>query len=150
MEYGNSTFPKGLFPFALQGVRRRFSIGGARAIVHLSVYTGFISARAVGAPMRLQVYTPILGSGRFGHEPISMSTPSPGCPPFGTSGCAYKGSQVTFSMKMFFYGEGSKGHLKTHLGASNSTRYSSYGLIKFQFSMESTWKCQPNNALFQL
>ena len=35
-----------------------------------------------------------------------------------------------------FYGEGSKGHPKTHLGASNSTRYSRYGLVKFQFSTE--------------
>ena len=48
----------------------------------------------------------------------------------------FRGPGSLFHWKCF-YGEGSKGHPKTHLGASNSMGYSSYGRVKFHFLMKS-------------
>ena len=102
---------------------------------------------------------PILGSGRFGHGLISMSTPPPPAPrqppppasplrdPPNTH---IRGPGSFFFQRKCFYGEGFKGHPKMHFRASNSTRYSSYGCIKFHFQ----WKVhgradQKNNTIFR-
>ena len=58
--------------------------------------------------------------------------PHPASPPPGSPYARIRGPGSLFQRKCF-YGEGFKGHPKIHFGASNSTRYSSYGRVKFQF-----------------
>ena len=113
------------------------------------IYTLFISARAGGTGWGdggggglhrdLRGCAPILGSGPFGHGPISRTTPSPPRQPLPPRPpvCAYKGSRVTFFKENAFMERDSRGIQKStsELPTPRGTRVMAASSFTFQWKV---------------